>query len=233
MTEERMRSRRRFLPAVPLLVLSLIAVSCEPSRIESSPERTPAPLMSPEGAEWLERPGRELEERPALVLDAMDLREGDRVAEIGTGTGYFARRISPRVGPAGEVWAVDIQQEMLDIVNESIEREGLDNIELVLGEPDDPKLPPGYFDWVLLVDTYHEFQKPEQMLQKIRVSLAPGGRVALVEYRLEGASAEHIRIEHRMSINQILAEWLPNGFDLVDRVDTLPSQHLLIFEPSE
>ncbi len=218
---------------IALLATWLVAGGCEPPELESSPGRTPAPLMSPEGAEWLERPGRELEERPRLVLDAMELRNGDRVAEIGTGTGYFARRIAPRIAPDGEVWAVDIQQEMLDIVNEKVESEGLENVEPVLGDPDDPKLPEGYFDWILLVDTYHEFQEPEQMLRKIRASLAQGGRVALVEYRLEGASAEHIRLAHRMSINQILAEWLPNGFDLVGRIDNLPAQHLLIFEPSE
>lgn len=227
-----MKNDRRF-PLIIALVSILWIGGCEPSEVATSPGRTPAPLMSPEGAEWLERPGRELEERPDLVLEAMDLRRGDRVAEIGTGTGYFARRIASRVASDGEVYAVDIQQEMLDILNETIEREGIDNIVPVLGDPDDPKLPEGYFDWILLVDTYHEFQKPEQMLEEIRSALAPGGRVALVEYRLEGASAEHIRVEHRMSINQILAEWLPNGFDLVGRIETLPSQHLLIFEPSE
>lgn len=216
-----------------LLAATLLALGCEPAAVESSPDRVPAPLMSPEGADWLERPARELQERPERVLDAMELRNGDRVAEIGTGTGYFARRIARRIEPDGVVYAVDIQQEMLDLMTERLDEEEIGNVVPVLGEPDDPKLPEAFFDWILLVDTYHEFQEPEQMLRKIRESLGPGGRVALVEYRLEGASAEHIRLEHRMSINQILAEWLPRGFDLVDRVDTLPSQHLLIFEPSE
>lgn len=228
-----MRSDRSTWLMLSLLALSLVVASCEPSAVESSPERVPAPMMTPEGAEWLERPGRELEERPHIVLDAMDLRNGDRVAEIGTATGYFARRIAKRIAPDGVVYAVDIQQEMLDLMNERLEREGVDNVVPVLGDPDDPKLPDGYFDWILLVDTYHEFQEPEEMLKKIRAALGPGGRVALVEYRLEGASAEHIRLEHRMSVNQILAEWLPAGFDLVDRINTLPSQHFLIFEPSE
>ena len=222
---------RRWL-AIAVLGASMLS-GCEPRTVESSPERVPAPLMSAEGAEWLERPARELEERPNMVLEAMELRNGDRVAEIGTGTGYFARRIAPRIAPDGVVYAVDIQQDMLDLMSARLEEEGIDNVVPVLGDPDDPKLPEGTFDWILLVDTYHEFQEPDQMLRRIRHALAPGGRVALVEYRLEGASAEHIRLEHRMSVNQILAEWLPTGFDLVDRVETLPSQHLLIFEPSE
>lgn len=211
----------------------LLVVACNGRAIESSPDRVPAPVMSPEGAEWLDRPTRELEERPSLVLEAMDLRNGDRVAEIGSGTGYFSRRIAREVAPDGVVYAVDIQQEMLDIMADHLESEGIDNVVPVLGDPDDPKLPPEFFDWIILADTYHEFQHPEAMLEKIRAALAPDGRVALVEYRLEGASAEHIRIQHRMSVNQILAEWLPAGFDLVDRVETLPSQHLLIFERSE
>ena len=221
----------RFAIVVPVLLL--LFGGCNGSSVDSSPDRVPAPVMSPEGADWPERPTRELEERPSLVIDAMDLRNGDRVAEIGSGTGYFARRIAREVAPDGVVYAVDIQPEMLEIMTGYLEEQGIDNVVAVLGEPDDPKLPSTFFDWILLADTYHEFQRPEAMLEEIRRALAPGGRVALVEYRLEGASAEHVRIQHRMSVNQILAEWLPSGFDLVDRIETLPAQHLLIFEPSE
>lgn len=216
-----------------VLLLSLLALSgCGSPGDPQEIRRDPAPVMSFEGAGWLEREGRAIEERPDLVLAAMDLRDGSVVAEIGAGTGYFTRRLARAVGPTGEVWAVDIQPEMLDELERRAAAEGIDNIVSVLGEPDDPLLPEEMFEWILLVDVYHEIQQPEPMLEAIRRSLAPGGRVALVEYRLEGATAEHIRLSHRMSVNQILAEWVPAGFDLVDRVDTLPSQHLMIFEAS-
>jgi tRNA A58 N-methylase Trm61 len=217
-----------------ILVALLLVLACERGELElERPERIPSPLTPVEGAAWLERPGRELEERPALVLQVMDLRNGDWVAEVGSATGYFTRRIARRVAPDGVVYAVDIQPEMLELMTRKLEEEGIENVIPVLGEPTDPKLPPEAFDWILLVDTYHEFQQPYEMLSRIREAMAPDGRVALVGYRLEGATAEHIRLEQRMSVNQILAEWLPAGFDLVERVETLPSQHLLIFQRSQ
>jgi predicted methyltransferase len=100
----------------------------------------------------------------------------------------------------------------------------------VLGTDTDPKLPKGQMDWILLVDVYHEFQEPAPMLAKIREALKPDGRVALVEYRAEDDSASHISPPHRMSVDQILREWQPAGFQLVERIETLPSQHLLIFK---
>lgn len=221
-------------PQFVVLLPALLLLGCydQPTG-EMGLDRDPAPVTGFESAEWLERGTREIEERPDLVLAAMDLRNGDLVAEIGSGTGYFTRRMAREVAPDGEVWAVDIQKEMLDELRRRTLAEGLDNVVPVLGEADDPLLPRAMFDWIVLVDTYHEIQQPRPMLERIRESLAPGGRVALVEYRLEGATAEHISLRHRMSVNQILTEWVPAGFDLVERIDALPSQHLLIFAPSE
>jgi tRNA A58 N-methylase Trm61 len=216
-----------------LLPVLLLLVACRGGDDPEPRERVPSPLTPVENAAWLERPGRELEERPALVLEAMDLQNGDWVAEIGSATGYFTRRIARRVAPDGVVYAVDIQPEMLELMTRRLNEEGIENVIPVLGEPTDPKLPPESFDWILLVDTYHQFQQPYEMLSRIREAMVPHGRVALVGYRLEGATAEHIGLEHRMSVNQILAEWLPAGFDLVQRVETLPSQHLLIFQRSQ
>jgi ubiquinone/menaquinone biosynthesis C-methylase UbiE len=191
--------------------------------------RKPAQVMSHEGAAWLEREGRDQEEKPEVVLEAMDLRPGMTVAEIGAGTGYFSRRIAPVVGPTGKVLAVDIQPEMLVLLREYTAREGVTNVEPVLGTENDPKLPKGGVDRILLVDVYHEFQQPGEMLARMRESLAPGGRVILVEYRREDVSADHIAIDHRMSMEQVLAEWLPAGFQLLNQVETLPSQHLFVF----
>lgn len=233
-------TRRRFhLPALAvLLVLSLSGVlggACSPSpavdkKAPKAPPRQPANVLPYEGgADWLEREGREELERPEIVLQAMRLRDGDVVADIGAGTGFYARRIAHLVAPSGKVYANDIQPGMLERLKESSAKEGITNIVPVLGTDSDPNLPAGQMDWVLLVDVYHELQKPEPMLARIRESLKPGGRVALVEYRAEGETASHISPSHRMSVEQVLAEWLPAGFELVERIDTLPSQHLFIF----
>ncbi len=184
--------------------------------------------MSFHGADWLERPGRAEQERPEITLRAMALHPGETVAEIGCGTGFYARRLAGLVAP-GIVYAEDIQPEMIDLLKRYAARDGIGNIVPVLGTETDPRLPPGRMDWILLVDVYHEFQKPRPMLAKIRLSLTPGGRVALVEYRKEGESAAHIHPEHRMSVEQVLAEWLPAGFELVERREELPTQHLFIF----
>jgi ubiquinone/menaquinone biosynthesis C-methylase UbiE len=189
--------------------------------------------MSYRGADWLERQSREAEEQTQLIVGKMNLRDGDRVADIGSGTGYFSRKIARRVAPLGRVYAVDIQPQMLELLGKYAREEGIDNILPVLGEDGNPRLPDGEIDWVLLVDAYHEFQQPEVMLERIRAALAPGGRVALAEYRLEGTSARHIRLDHRMSVEQVLKEWEPAGFELVELYERLPTQHLFIFKVGE
>ncbi len=159
----------------------------------------------------------------------MELREGMSVAEIGAGTGFFSRRIAKAVGPKGTVYAQDIQPEMLELLKGYAAKEGITNIIPVLGTETDPKLPLGKIDRVLLVDVYHEFQKPEPMLAALRKVLVPVGTVTLVEYRLEGDSASHINLKHRMSTEQVLAEWGAGGYTLLNQVETLPSQHVFIF----
>jgi predicted methyltransferase len=196
---------------------------------ETSAKREPANVMSWEKASWLERDGRAEAEKPEVVIEAMQLREGMTVAEIGAGTGFFTRRLAKAVGPSGKVLAEEIQPQMLDLLKQNAAKEGIANITTILGTETDPKLPAHGVDRLLLVDVYHEFQKPEPMLAKLRESLAPGGTVTLVEYRLEGDSAAHINIKHRMSVEQVLAEWNAAGFELANRIETLPAQHIFIF----
>jgi ubiquinone/menaquinone biosynthesis C-methylase UbiE len=185
--------------------------------------------MSYLGAAWLERPDRDAEQQPDAVIAAMELKPGMSVADIGSGSGYFTRRLAPLVGPEGRVYAVDVQPEMNTILAERLAEAGIENVEIILGDYDDPKLPPNSLDWILLVDTYHEFQDPKAMLAKMRKALKPTGKVALVEYRLLGDTAKHIKEEHRMSIKQVLAEWNPAGFELLDLLEFLPTQHFFIF----
>lgn len=194
--------------------------------------RKPANVITAGGASWLEREGREEEQRPAEIFRAMGLKDGDVVADLGCGTGWFARRMARVVAPRGRVYAEDIQPEMLELLEQHVAAEGVKGVVPVLGTETDPKLPTGGLDWILMVDVYHEFQKPEPMLEAIRRSLKPTGKVALVEYRLEGTTASHIRTEHRMSVEQVLAEWQPAGFRLVKQHDFLPVQHFFVFEPT-
>jgi len=196
------------------------------------PQRVPAPFMTYHGADWLERPERVAEEMPDRMLAAMGLEDGDVVADIGTGSGFHARRMARLVAPSGTVYAVDIQPEMLEILQGYVEEEGVTGIVPVLSEFDDPKLSEGEIDWILLVDVYHEFGNPGAMLAKMRQALKPNGRVALVEYRVEDGTGDHIKGDHRMSVRQVLSEWIPAGFDLVELHEFLPSQHLFIFGPA-
>ncbi len=190
--------------------------------------RKPSDVLGVGGAIWLERPGREEEEKPELLISLMGLKETDVVADLGCGSGFITRRLSPHV-PKGKVLATDIQPGMIEILKKNIEKEKLTNIEPILGTPTDPKLPKGGVDWILLVDVYHEFQDPKPMLAKMRESLSEKGKIALVEYRLDGDTAKHIRESHRMSIKQVLAEWNPAGFELEDISEELPTQRLFIF----
>ena len=144
-------------------------------------------VMGHQGAEWLERPEREREEMPNRLVELLKLKAGDVVADIGVGTGYIARRISPKIGETGVVYGVDIQQEMLDLLAEKMTGVGITNVKGVLGTITDPKLPPGSVDLAIMVDVYHEFSHPYEMMQNICRGLKIGGRVVFVEYRAEGS----------------------------------------------
>src|SRR6476620_804596 len=183
-----------------------------------------APVMGMGGADWLVRSERETEESPDAALDAIGIRKGAVIADIGAGAGYFTWRMAERAGPAGKVYANDIQPEMLELLKKNIAARGLKNVETVLGAVDDPRLPSGKIDLVLLVDVYHEFSQPQKMLRKIRQALKPDGRLVLLEYRQEDPKVP-IRPEHKMSVPQVKAEIEPEGYHFETSLETLPRQH--------
>jgi ubiquinone/menaquinone biosynthesis C-methylase UbiE len=183
------------------------------------------------GADWLVRPEREAEETPDAALDAIGIARGETVADVGAGAGYFTWRMAERVGPTGKVYANDIQPEMLDLLRKNIAARHLTNVETVLGTEDDPKLPSGQIDLILLVDVYHEFSQPQKMLRKMRESLKPAGRLVLLEYRKEDPNVP-IRPEHKMSVEEVRAEVQPEGFRFEKNLGELPRQHILIFRKS-
>ena len=188
-----------------------------------------AQVMGAAGADWLTREDREKFEQPEKVLDALNIEPGMTVADVGAGNGYFTLRLARRVKNTGRVFAVDIQQGMLDLLENNKKREGLKNIQLVLSTPTDPRLPPTTVDLALLVDVYHEFQRPEEMVAGIRAALKPDGVLVLVEYRGEDPAVP-IKPEHKMTVGQVLEEIEPMGFRLRKKLDFLPWQHIFIFE---
>jgi ubiquinone/menaquinone biosynthesis C-methylase UbiE len=190
-----------------------------------------AHVMGPGGIIWLERAEREREERPQLVLDALQIQPGQSVVDLGCGSGYYAFRMSNLVGASGKVFAVDIEERMLQFVRERAQREGITNITPVRATASDPNLPPNSVDLLLMVDVYHELEFPFEVMQKVREALKPGGRVALVEYRAEDPKVM-IKEVHKMTQKQIIKEMKAVGLRHSKTVSTLPLQHLAIFEKS-
>jgi precorrin-6B methylase 2 len=178
-------------------------------------------------AQWLERPEREQEENPEAALDALSIKPGMVVADVGAGTGYMSLKLAKRVGSKGKVYAEDVQPEMLDKVRASAAKAGLANIQTVQGTFTDPKLPKSQMDLVLLVDVYHEFSEPQKMLQAIRESMKPDGRLVLLEFRKEDPNIPIIA-EHKMSVAEVRTELEAEGFTLGPVIETLPRQHILI-----
>lgn len=181
------------------------------------------------GAPWLVRESRQREEDCRLLLEALQIRPGQTICDMGCGNGFYTVELAKRVGPRGLVYAVDVQPEMLRMLAERLAEEGIPNVRLVLGTAIDPRLPKGAIDSVLCVDVYHEFSHPEEMLARIRESLKADGRLVLAEFRGEDPAVP-IKPLHKMTKAQVRAELEPAGFRLAREFGRLPWQHLLFFE---
>lgn len=222
---------RHFRAALLVLLLSTAAVfaqSVAAPGVHPVSGRRFANVMGWQGAEWLERSERAFEEEPDKALDALGPLGGLTVADVGAGSGYFTVRLSARVGPKGRVYANDLQPEMLKMLGARLAAEHVPNVTLVQGAIDNPHLPASSIDLVLMVDVYHELSEPRKMLQAIRASLKPGGRLVLLEYRKEDPDVP-IRFEHKMSIAEAKMELEAEGFVLAGTDNRLPRQHILIF----
>jgi uncharacterized protein (TIGR01244 family) len=199
-------------------------------------ERTPGKILPPEYSGILLMESRVKTEQPAKILRFMGLKDGDIVADVGCGNGFFTLRLAKEVGPHGVVFAVDVQQGMLDQLAQRQKEANISNVYPILGRYEDPLLPPGKVDWILLVDAYHEFSNPEAMLARMKESLAPGGRIALIEYRGEKSPAKSqfpMPRDHAMTIDEVMNEWSPAGFELITRVEFLPTQHFFVFKNAD
>ncbi len=214
-----------------LFLLGSLLRSAEPAppALTEYKGRPIAQTMHWQGAEWLMRKNREQEENAALMLKELRIQPGWTICDLGCGNGYHALTMAGMTGEKGSILAVDIQQEMLDMLAARASGRGIKNIKTILGEYHDPRLARASCDLILLVDVYHEFSHPEHLLKAMHAALKPEGLVALVEFRSEDNKVP-IKPEHKMSKEQIRREWLPMGFKVAREFDGLPWQHLMFFK---
>ena len=228
-----------FLISVNLFLLSEVIYAAEHPGYIDAPERRTTGIgkfymdreisfvMGHRAAGWLNRPERIREEMPDDVVANMGLESDQVVADIGAGSGYFSFRIADRV-PSGKVLAVDIQPEMLQLIERQKTDTGVANIEGVLGQIDNPNLAPNSIDAAIMVDAYHEFSHPFEMINGIYNALRPGGRIFLLEYRGEDDSVP-IRPLHKMTEEQVVKEMSVFGLEWTETLDFLPWQHMMVF----
>lgn len=190
-----------------------------------------AQVMGPGGISWLDRPKRDEEQRPDVVIAAMGIRAGQTVVDLGAGSGYFTFRIAAKVGSKGKVLAVDVQDEMLETIRQRAAAQKVTNVVVVKGSEKDPHLPTNAVDVVLMVDVYHELAYPFEVMTKVRQALKPDGRLVCVEYRKEDPKVE-IKDVHKMTVAQLEKEMKVAGFVPVQAIETLPQQHIVIFQKS-
>jgi ubiquinone/menaquinone biosynthesis C-methylase UbiE len=218
-----------FLRMTFLFLLLAACTTVSPAaQSTTATQRQSAPVMGVGGADWLVRPERIQEEDPDRMLAALDIPKGSVVADIGAGVGYHVWRLAEIVGPTGKVIGEDIQPGMIELMKKNIETRKLRNVEIILGTPDDPKLPQAALDLVLMVDVYHEFSDPIPMMRHIQRAMKPNGRVVLVEFRKEDPNVP-IQPLHKMSVQDVRLELEPLGFKFQQALEFLPWQHILIF----
>ncbi|CAN5832007.1 hypothetical protein BH24ACI5_BH24ACI5_19760 [soil metagenome] len=187
-----------------------------------------AGVMGHQGAAWLDRPEREAEEAPGKAIKALNILPGQTVADIGAGSGYYSVLLAAAVGPAGRVFATDIQPEMLALIRKKLEAQPIPQLQLVLGTPTDSKLADGSVDLALMVDVYHELAEPQIFIRSLKRALKPAGRLVLIEFRKEDARVP-IREEHKMTVREARMELEAEGLRLREVIDILPWQHILVF----
>jgi len=185
-------------------------------------------VMGAAGADWLDRNERQQEENSSLAISKLPLSLNSVVADIGAGSGYYSFRIAKKI-PQGKVFAVEVQDEFISLLSGRKQDLNLANVEIIKGSEKSPNLPENSTDLAIMVDVYHELLYPREMLQEIRKSLKPAGKLLLLEYRAEDPNIA-IKALHKMSVAQVTKELSANGFKLVKREDFLPIQHFLLYE---
>jgi precorrin-6B methylase 2 len=227
-------------PPAPANSAAPLAQQDKPALYETRPKGSPDGIgkwyqgreitfvMGFAGAEWLERPERIAEEQPDRVVKEMKLKPTDVVADVGAGTGYFSFRMAPLV-PQGKVYAVDLQDEMIAVLNRRKAELKVANLTAVKSTDQDVRLPENSVDVILMVDVYHEFAFPYEMMQSMLKALKPGGRVIQIEYRGEDVTVP-IKPLHKMTVKQVRKEQEFAGLKFVEVKNFLPQQHFVVLE---
>ena len=184
-------------------------------------------VMVFQGIGWLERSDRQKEEDVNSLINNMEIESDDKIADIGAGSGYHVIKIAPLV-KNGFVYAVDIQSEMLEEIKRKVKSTKITNVETVLGSEKSSRLPSNSVDKILMVDVYHEFSFPYEMIKSIRDALKPDGELFLIEYRGEDPTVPIKKI-HKMSEKQAVKEMKAAGFILKENISNLPWQHCMVF----
>ena len=217
------------------LLLSVTAVTMLAQQATITPTaRELNKSFDADSANWTERfehEGRAIYDKRFEILDAMGLKPGMDVADIGAGSGLISRLIAGRVAPNGTVYAVDIAKNMIDHINETAKKDNIPNLKAVLGDPRSPKLAPHSVDVVCIIDSYHHFEFPADMLAEIRKALRPDGTLVLIDFkRIDGISRDYILKMVRAGEGTFTDEFLNAGFELVERRDDMfPENYLLKF----
>ena len=189
-----------------------------------------AAIMSATGGNWLDRDTRQEEENSTKILQYLQLKPTDVIADIGAGTGFYTFHMAPLV-PQGKVYAVEVQDRFVEQLQDRKEKEETPHVEVVKGSPKSINLPEQSVDIALMVDVYHELEFPKEVLQDIHQTLKPDGRLILLEYKAEDPKVK-IRALHKMSATQIKKELQASGFTLERRETDLPLQHVVVFKKS-
>ncbi|MHA4895705.1 class I SAM-dependent methyltransferase [Pedobacter sp. PWIIR3] len=229
-----------------LIILIFVAGLCNAQK-QTSPYTTKAPsangtgkvymgreiaqLMDFAGVDWLERNTRSKEENTNLTIAKLPLLQNSIVADIGAGSGFYSFRIAEKV-PKGKVYAVEIQDDALVYLKKKAVEKSIGNVVVVKGSDKSTNLPEGMVDLALMVDVYHELLYPQEVLQSIKKSLKPGGKLLLIEYKGEDPEV-NIKEEHKMTVKQVQKELAANGFKLIQNGQFLPIQHFLLFEKEQ
>jgi len=216
---------RAFLPVAALLAVAAASIPAPAAAQRPVHGR----LFPPEELGLLEGPDRDAWQKPEQIMDALGIADGSVVADLGAGGGWFTIRLARRVGPNGQVYAEDIQPQMIESINRRVQREGLRNVTTVLGTPSDPRLPQGRVDAVLIVDTYHEMEDPVALLRNVREALSPKGRIGIVDFTREGGGPGPA-MDERVDAERVIRDAEAAGLRVVRRETFLRYQYLLVLE---
>jgi len=197
------------------------------SQLNGQDRRNHGRLFPPEELGALEGPDRDAWQEPERVMDSLGVTSGTIVADIGAGGGWFTMKLANRVGPTGLVYAEDIQREMIESINRRVSRTNLSNVETIIGTSNNPKIPTPV-DAVLMVDVYGEVEDPMALLRNVIPQLKKGGRIGIVEHRLDGGGPGP-PLQNRVAPETIITTAEAVGLQLLTHDESFRYQYLLVF----